>query len=154
MVFRKTENGYILRLIRNEKIVEKLTDFCIKENIRSGVFYGIGAVLEAEIGFYKLDKKEYKFKKLDRPQEIVSLTGNVALVENKPFLHIHIVLASDDFVCSGGHLKEAVVGATCEVYLFAFKAAIERVFDKEIGLKLLNCKINRHYQSGRTRSYS
>jgi len=144
MVFRKTENGYIIRLIKDEKIVEALTDFCAKENTRSGVFYGIGAVQEAELGFYYLNKKEYKFKKLDRPQEIVSLTGNVALIENKPFLHIHTVLANDDFVCSGGHLKEAVVGATCEIYLFTFKDAMERVFDKEIGLKLLDCKINRH----------
>jgi len=104
-------------------------------------FYGIGAVLEAELAFYSLAKKKYIFKKLEKPQEIVSLTGNIALVENKPFLHIHAVLANDDFICSGGHLKEAVVGATGEIYLFSLKDAIERIFDEEIGLKLLDCKI-------------
>jgi predicted DNA-binding protein with PD1-like motif len=141
MNFRKTEKGYIIRLIKGKKIVEKITDFCVKESIHSGVFYGIGAVLEAELAFYSLAQKKYLFKKLEKPQEIVSLTGNIALVENMPFLHIHTVLANDDFICSGGHLKEATVGATGEIYLFSLKDAIERVFDKEIGLKLLDCKI-------------
>jgi len=141
MNFRKTEKGYILRLFKGERIAEKITDFCVKESVHSGVFYGIGAVLEAELAFYSLAKKKYIFKKLEKPQEIVSLTGNIALVENKPFLHIHAVLANDDFICSGGHLKEAVVGATGEIYLFSLKDAIERIFDEEIGLKLLDCKI-------------
>ncbi len=139
MRFKKTNKGYIIRLLKNENLIEELTNFCNENAIQSGIFYGIGAVLDAELGFYHLDKKEYEFKKLNKPLEIVSLTGNIALVDNKPFLHIHTVLSDIDFSCMGGHLKNAIVGATCEVFLFDFEEDIERIYDEDIGLKLLNC---------------
>lgn len=140
MKFTKSKNRYVIRLSKGEKIVKELNNFCSQNAIHSGYFWAIGAVLWAEIGFYHLDRKDYSFKKFNTPHEIASLTGNIALVDSKPFLHIHTVLANENFACIGGHLKEAVVGATCEVYLVDFKKKIERKLDSEIGLKLLDCK--------------
>jgi predicted DNA-binding protein with PD1-like motif len=142
MKFSKTEKGYIIRLLKGEKIIERLTSFCNQNSIESGVFQGIGAVMSAELGFYHLDKKEYEFKKIENLMEIVSMTGNVALVEGQPFLHIHTVLSDENLQTIGGHLKEAQVGATCELFLTKFETPVERVFDEETGLKLLNCSQN------------
>jgi uncharacterized protein len=139
--YTKSGKRYIIRLERGEQLVKTLTEFCEKENIKSGGLWGIGAVLSAELGFYHLDKKEYSFKKSDTPHEIASMIGNVTIVDDKPFLHIHTVLSNENFVCIGGHLKEATVGATCEVYLTDLDTKIERIIDEEIGLKLLNCQI-------------
>lgn len=142
MQFTKSNSRYIIRLIRGEPIIETLSDFCLKEKIGTGGLWAIGAVLSAEIGFYHLDKKDYNFKKFDSPHEIASMIGNIAIIDDKPFLHVHTVLANENFACIGGHLKEAVVGATCEVYLTNLEIQLERKLDEEIGLKLLDCKVN------------
>lgn len=140
MEFVKSNIGYVIRLEKGERLVEKLTEFCKEKNIHSGIFNGIGAVLAAEIGFYNLGKKEYEFKKFNQLLEIASLIGNVSLVDGEPFLHIHVVVSDNNFQCFGGHLKEAIVGATCEVYLTDFELTLVRKFDSEIGLNLLECK--------------
>ncbi|OGD83875.1 hypothetical protein A3A54_01865 [Candidatus Curtissbacteria bacterium RIFCSPLOWO2_01_FULL_39_62] len=140
MQFTETNNRYLIRLEKGEEIIKSLTAFCSQNTIKSGELWAIGAVLSAEIGFYHLDKKNYSFKQFNTPHEIASLIGNVALVDGKPFLHIHTVLADENFACVGGHLKEATVGATCEVYLTNLDTEINRKFDEEIGLKLLDCK--------------
>jgi predicted DNA-binding protein with PD1-like motif len=137
MKFQKSEGTFIIRLEKGEKIIETLTSFCEKKGIKSGMFHAIGAVLTAELGFYDLGKKEYQFKKFEDLHEIISLTGNVSLVEEKPFLHVHCVLSDKNYNCHGGHLKEGEVGATCEVCLIPSGSKIEREYDQEVGLKLL-----------------
>lgn len=138
MTYTSTEKGYIIILTRGEKLIETLTSLCENENIHSGVFQAIGAIENPELGYYNIDTKEYKWQSMSKMLEIVSLTGNVSLVDSKPFLHIHCVLSDDEFKTVGGHLKEGAVGATCEIYLTNFGIDIKREFDEEVGLKLLS----------------
>ncbi len=140
MEFTKNKGIYVIRLSKGEKIVGELTDFCSQNSISSGNLWAIGAVLWAKIGFYHLNKKEYSFKEFNSPLEIASLFGNISQLDKKPFLHIHTVLVDENFVCIGGHLREAVVGATCEVYLVDLDVNIGRKYSEEIGLKLLDCQ--------------
>lgn len=137
--FVKSDNTYIIRLEKNESVIDELTKFCEKESINTATFSGIGAVSSATLAFYNLGSKEYEFKTFSQDHEVVSLTGNVSLVENKPFLHIHCVLSNDKFECFGGHLKKGVVGATLEIRLTNLNIKIERELDNDTGLKLLNC---------------
>lgn len=136
MTFKKTDKGYLIRLARGESIMTTLHDFCEEKGIRAGLLQGIGGVMAAEVGFYNLGKKEYEFKKLNEVLEIASLLGNVSIVEGKPFLHIHIVLADKDQKTYGGHLKEASVAGTCEIYLVELADEVTRSTDPETGLKL------------------
>ena len=138
MKFTKSGRSFIIRLAKGEEMLKSLTDFCSQNSILSGYFWAIGAVSSAEIGFYHLDKKDYSFKKFDTPYEIASLIGNISQKDGKPFLHIHTVLCDENFTCIGGHLKEAKVGATCEVHLIDLGMNIERKYDNGIGLKLLD----------------
>ncbi len=138
MKFTKSGNSFVIRLAKGEEILKSLTDFCSQNSILSGYFWAIGAVDSAKIGFYDLNKKEFNFKNFNTPYEIASLIGNISQADGKPFLHIHTVLSDENFTCIGGHLEEAVVGATCEVYLVDLGINIERKFDQEIGLKLLD----------------
>lgn len=126
-----------MRLIKGEEIISTVTQFCKSQNIMSGELLGIGAVEKAELGFYYLDRKEYEWRKFENPMEIVSLTGNIALVDGEPFLHIHTVLSDSNFQTVGGHMKEGVVGATCEIYLNKFETNLTRIFDDITGLKLI-----------------
>lgn len=137
MTFRKTGKGYIIRMFKGEKVIETLTKFCEKENIRGAYFHGLGAVSEAEFGYYDLSKKEYAFTKYNNMMEVVSMTGNVALFKGDTVLHVHGIFSDTENKTLGGHIKEAMVGVTVEVHVTDCEERIERKYDEEIGLNLM-----------------
>ena len=144
MTFTNTDRGYIVRLIKGEKIVETLTNFCSDNSISSGVVSGLGGASDITLGYYKLDTKEYVWKDFPEVHEILSLNGNVATVNDSPFLHLHVALSNENFDAIGGHLKEATVAATCEVSITDLNAEITREMDDQIGLKLLSLPNEMH----------
>lgn len=141
MQFIKSKNSYIIRFESGENLIQELCSFCEKEGILGAFFSGIGALQSATLAFYNLENEQYEYKNLTGDYEIASLTGNVSIVNEEPFAHIHSVLSSDKFECVGGHLKEGIVGATCEIHLTKFDKKIERKMDEKVGLKLLDCGI-------------
>lgn len=143
MQYTKTPQGYLIRFIKGEELPGAFESFCESENIKGGFFHALGAVTSVELACYHLDRKEYTYKKLDEELEIVSLTGNVAIVDNKPVIHMHGVVSDKNFQCFGGHVKSAVIGATCEMYITDFEKEVTRKMDEEIGLKLLHCEMQK-----------
>jgi predicted DNA-binding protein with PD1-like motif len=139
MKSKTTESGHILTLERGERLIGSLTEYCAQAGIESGFFVGLGAVRNTQIGYYDLSKKEYFFKDFPEDREVASMTGNVALVDGKPFIHAHAILsASDDSLsCVGGHIKECEVAVTLEIFLTKSQGPISRVLDEAIGLKLI-----------------
>jgi predicted DNA-binding protein with PD1-like motif len=138
MTFTTTPHGYIIRLFRGEKVIETLTDFCARQAVTCGVFSAIGAVEQAELSFYDLPTKTYESAVFPEAKEVVSMTGNVAVLAEKPFLHTHVVLSDSSMQPVGGHLKEAIVAVTLEVYLTVFDVHVSRTFDDTTGLNLLD----------------
>lgn len=139
MNVRDTEGGFIVRLDRGERVMASLTDFCKRRGIAGGFLWGLGAVKEAEIGYYNLATREYYFKRIPEDREVASLTGNIALVDGAPFIHAHAVLSAMDesLSCVGAHLKEAEVAVTLEVFVIPFNTPLSRAYDDAVGLKLL-----------------
>ncbi len=132
MESRKEGQHTVLRLWKGEKVIETLSNFLNEKRIFGGFFQAIGAVSFAEIGYFETGSRNYLWKKFDEDMEVVSMLGSIT--ELGP--HIHIVLADRHFSCHGGHLREATVGATLEVFLTEMKK-IRRKEDKETGLKLM-----------------
>lgn len=134
---------YITRLERGENVFVTLTHFCELEKVTAGVFSAIGAVKNTKIGYYDLATKQYGSKEYAADHEVASMTGNVVLVNGKPFLHIHAVLSGvepgHENECVGGHVFAATVAVTLEVHMTVFSEPITRTLDEEIGLKLLDC---------------
>lgn len=137
MQFKRADGIYVIRLEKGEQIVRTLLEFCKNENILSGFFNGIGSVEIVELGFYHIDRKEYTWQKFEIPMEVVSLTGNISLVDGEPFFHIHTVLSDKSYQTVGGHLKEATVGATLEIFINFSSTQLKRTMNGEVGLKLL-----------------
>ena len=134
----KELNGvYVLLLSKGEKIVESITNFCKENNIAAAQFNAIGAIEEVELGFYNLSTKEYKWKNAKAELEIDNITGNVAVFEGEPLVHAHATVSDNEMHAFGGHLKEAVVGALCEISLQPLQGKLERKYDDVTGLKLL-----------------
>lgn len=138
MVSKKVDQQWILKLEKGEEIVQSVTKFCIENEINLGSMTGIGAVDNAKIGFFDTKKKKYETKNLSEDYEITSLNGNISMKEGKPFLHLHITLANNEYNLLGGHLFEATVSATCEIFLSEITGIISRKLDPTTGLYLLD----------------
>ena len=139
MKFKKDGKNYVIVLSRGEEVISSLAKFCKDEGISAAFFNAIGAVEKVEIGYYKLATKEYFFRREEGEFEVASMNGNVALVDDNPFIHAHAVLTSCDEKSEviGAHVKKATVAVTLEIFLTVSGLPLSRVLDKEIGLKLL-----------------
>lgn len=133
MRFMKQEREFVVRLEEGEEIVGALNAFCAAHGITGGSVQGIGAVRDATIGCYSLEKKDYVRRELRGEIEIVSLMGNVTMFEGKPFVHVHAALAGriegvkEEFAAVGGHLFRGIVSPMAEVTIGVMEAAIHRV---------------------------
>lgn len=133
----ESHDSYVLVLKKGEDVFAEIINFCKKNKINAAWLNGLGAVLSAEVGFYQLESKQYDFTNLHKELEVVSLTGNVSLVDGQPFIHAHVVLSDRDNKALGGHLKSAIVGGTLEIRLQVIDALLHRDSDSETGLNLL-----------------
>lgn len=139
MLCTKTNSTYIITLEKGEDVIASLTKFCKKEDIKNGYFRGIGAVERVSCGYYALAEKEYHFKEYTGLFEVISATGNVALKDNEPFIHLHAVFSDEENSTFGGHVEEMRVGIVLEVILEILPTEIEREYNQEIGLFLIKC---------------
>lgn len=131
--------NWLVRLEKGELLVESLAKLFKEQKLPSCWVSGLGGAVWAELGFYHLDKKEYEWKKLAQPLEILSLQGNVAWDGEEPVFHIHGSFSDDKMQALGGHVKELEVAGTCEILLHKWYANnLTRSRDENIGLNLLD----------------
>ncbi len=134
---KKIGNKYFIRIDPGEEIVNSLNEFCNERSIKLGKISAIGAVNEVEIGIFDPLKKEYHSNTIKGTFEILSIEGNITSNKDQPYLHMHITLSDSEYNAFGGHLNKAVVSATCEVVIEEFEGKLERYFDENIRLILL-----------------
>jgi predicted DNA-binding protein with PD1-like motif len=116
-----------------------LTSFASKEGITAAELSGIGAFTSAVIGFYNLEAKEYDRIPVEEETEVLSILGNLSIVEDEgPRVHAHVSLGTRDGSAIGGHLFEARCGATLEIFVREEPGEPRRVPDPNAGLPLLD----------------
>ena len=140
MEYKKFDRRWFIRLEKGEEIVNSLINFTEKNGVVSGTIMGIGATDNFSLSIFDTSINKYIEKKYNGDYEITSLLGNISLFEEKPVLHIHITLGDSENKAMGGHLKYAYISGTCEIVIDEFSAPVERKFDKNTGLRLLNLK--------------
>ena len=69
--------------------------------------------------------------------EVLSLIGDVALKDDAPQVHAHVVVGRSDGTTLGGHLVEARVRPTLEVILVETPEHLRKEVDPETGLALI-----------------
>lgn len=115
-----------------------LAAFCRREGVAAAHFTAIGAFSGCVLGYFELDRKDYKRIPVREQVEVVSLVGDVALLDGEPKVHAHVVVAKSDGTAVGGHLLEARVRPTLEVVLEESPAALRRTPNPEFGLALID----------------
>lgn len=139
MKYRRFGDDILVRIDRGEEILSKLTYLVEQEKIHLGAVSGIGAVDHIKIGLYEVEKQEYhqdEFK--GEEMEITSLVGNISTKNGAPYLHLHGTFAGKDKSVIGGHVNEAHISATSEIWIHVVEGEIDRVLDEEVtGLNLI-----------------
>jgi len=131
--------GYVVCLEKGERVVEGLSKLAEQEGLTGGFFYGIGAVKNIILGRFDVSANKYVFEELPDVFELASLNGNVSRADGKPFIHAHVVLADGSLRTHAGHLKEAGVAVTCEIFIHLQRGAdMVRTPDDQLNLRLLH----------------
>jgi predicted DNA-binding protein with PD1-like motif len=99
---------------------------------------GAGAVEWARLGYWNPDTRAYEYRDFPEQLEVVSFQGDASLKAGEPFLHLHGVFSRRDFSTVGGHIKEARVRPTLEVWLRTEATPVRRARDVASGLDLLD----------------
>lgn len=123
-------------LKKGDDLIPALTAILKETKISAGVITGIGAVTEADLGYFNAQTKSYEKTRIKENLEIVSLKGNISTKDNEVFPHLHAVLSKKDFSVVGGHLFAGIVYAfEFEILVLAGKP-FTRKFDEATGLFL------------------
>ena len=129
---------YILRIDKDEKVIQSMESFLEDNKIVSGYFNAIGAINQVTLRYLDQPSKHFIDKEFNEEFEVTSLTGNVTSMDSKSYIHAHIVLGTRDYRAISGHLIEARVGATVEVHGTITHTNVGRKFSNETGLNLLD----------------
>ena len=128
---------FMARLSKDADLVQEITAICKKHGITLGRIEALGAVQKACFSFYDQKTHEYLPVSLDKPLEILKLTGNVSLRDNAPFVHAHVTLGDGEGRAYGGHLAPGTIIFACECMVEALNGpALSRQLDEATGLFL------------------
>jgi hypothetical protein len=114
-----------------------LKEFAQKYNVTSAHFTAIGAISGATLGWFDPSRKMYKLMPFTGQMEVASMTGDIALYQDKPAIHTHAVLGMPDGTTRGGHVVEMFVRPTLEVMVTVDPKGMQRRFDPETDLTLI-----------------
>lgn len=126
------------RLDIDEEIVQSIKLLCEKLQVKSAVVHGIGAVKSAKTGIFDFESGAYKENQFDKFAELISLDGNVTEMDGEKYIHLHASFGDENGNTFGGHLKSAIIGATCELFIMTLDETIHRFHDEKTGLNLFD----------------
>jgi uncharacterized protein len=91
-----------------------------------------------KLAWFNPQTKKYQISvDLKEQVELLSMIGDVAEHEGRPIVHAHVVVGRSDGTTAGGHLLEASVRPTCEVFLTESPVELSKALDPETGLVLI-----------------
>ena len=134
MKVRRNDTGFLVVLDPGDEIIASLIRLATAERIGEASLTGIGAVRDVVLGYVDLNQKQYVKREFGPDSmELVSLTGNLALLKGEPSAHCHAMLADRELRAVGGHLFSAVTTVTVEIFLHVYDGEIERRYDPNTG---------------------
>lgn len=138
MNYRRIADSIVLRVDRGEEIISAVRQVCERERVGCASVAGIGAVDHAVVGLYHVQGRQFHSNTFDGELEMTSLLGNISEKDGQVYLHFHANFAREDGQVLGGHLNEAVVSGTAEIFLTVLPGAFGRRPDPVTGLNLFD----------------
>jgi predicted DNA-binding protein with PD1-like motif len=140
LLIEHPERTWVLVFATGDEVVTELQRFAREHALSGTRFSGIGAFSDAVLGYFQWDRKTYDRIPVAEQVEVLSLAGDVAVGDEGPTVHAHVVVGRSDGTAMGGHLLEAHVRPTLEVVLSDAPSALVRRHDSESGLALIDLR--------------
>ncbi|MGD0679456.1 MAG: PPC domain-containing DNA-binding protein [Polyangiaceae bacterium] len=129
---------FVLVFETDDELAKGLLEFAEQERLSAASFKAVGALSSVRLAWFSWESKKYQPSvTFDEQVELLSLIGDVALMDGKPSVHAHAVVGKKDGTAHGGHLIEAHIRPTCEVVLTESPSHLQKQVDKESGLALI-----------------
>jgi len=129
---------YAIVLAKGDEVMSGLMDFARQNKVASASFTAICAFSHATVAWFDDSKKEFKLNPINEQVELTSMIGNIALVKGQPAVHTHVSVASSDGTVRGGHVINAFVFPTLELFMTVYPTALHKERDAATGLMLIN----------------
>ena len=138
VIERQAQRTWALVFETGDEVMSTLQAFAAQAGITAARFTAIGAFREATLGYFDWETKRYESIPVREQVEVLALVGDVALEAGIPKVHAHVVVGKRDGSAHGGHLLDAHVRPTLEVMLTESPSHLQRGFDPETGLALID----------------
>ncbi len=138
---RRDERRVDLALVldTDDEFISTLEEFARDNDITAAHFTALGAFRRATLAYFDWERKDYRDLPVPEQVEVTSLVGDIGVHDAQVKVHAHGVLARSDGSTVAGHVREAHVRPTLELFLTAYPgAALTRVKDPETGLELIH----------------
>ena len=136
MEYKRFGSKILVRIDKDEEILEKVKELALKVKIRLAAVQALGATNSFTVGVYNVAEKKYYANTFSGSFEIVSLTGTINTMDGEFYTHLHMSAGNDKGEVFGGHLNRAVVSATCEMVVDVLDGMVDRAYDPVTGLNL------------------
>ena len=123
-----------------DEAMSSLKEFVRSNRISAAQFTAIGAFQDAVVAWFDYDRREYNKIPIRQQVEVLTLAGDVAVKDDKPEVHAHVVLGKSDGAAHGGHLIEARVRPTLEVILIESPVHLRKTIHDPSGLALIDLR--------------
>ncbi len=133
-----TPRTYVVILDTGEEILSSLKQIANTAHLAGSSFKAIGALSHVELGWFNWETKKYENAvELDEQVELLSLIGDISLLNCEPQVHAHLVVGRADGTAHGGHLLSATVRPTCELVITENPRHLQKEMDPESGIALI-----------------
>jgi predicted DNA-binding protein with PD1-like motif len=129
---------FVVILASGDEVMATLTGFAVEHQLKATQLTAIGAFSRVVVAYFDWRTKDYRNVSIDEQVEVLSLVGDITVDSGKPKVHAHVVVGKADATAHGGHLVEAHVRPTLEVVLTEMPRHLQRRFDPESGLHLID----------------
>jgi predicted DNA-binding protein with PD1-like motif len=140
MQYRKQDAQVLIRIDRDEDILQTILAICAKEDISGAVFTGIGACGRAVLSTYLPEENSFLDREVEGMLDLISLNGNISMEHRVRREHTHAVIScrmDGENKVLAGHLTCAVVRYTAEI-LMTVTSPIHRKYDSVTGITVLD----------------
>ena len=129
---------YVVVCDPGDEAVASLTQLARSEQLEAAQVTAVGGFERATVGWFDPRARRYRHIPVDEQCDVLSLIGDVAVDQDGPVLHAHVVLGLSDGTTRGGHLIEGRVFPTLEVVVTETPAQLRKVMRPDIGIALID----------------
>ena len=138
-LLRQTADSRSFAIIfdQDDEALTGLHEFAEREKLAASSFTAVGAFKDVTLGWFDWDQKDYKKIPIHEQVEVLALVGDVSMDKGKRKVHAHVVVGTSTGEARGGHLLDAHVRPTLEVFLTESNAELRRAYDPHAQIALI-----------------